>query len=132
MMVSPPCTTLLTTGRREHWRCMSQTRIIHILTLDGVLGIVPQLEISAITGYCYRIHSTFLAVEVEHSDWAQEERWRWRSQYGIGIGDKGRRGGECEWGHESGEERGIAQVEEEEEEEKKEPGGRGRFWDFRE
>ena len=66
-------------GQQEAAAYLSQTRIFHILTLNGVLGIVPQLEISAITGYCYRIHSTFLAVEVEHSDWAQEERWRWRS-----------------------------------------------------
>ena len=47
---------------REHQETaanLSQTRIFHILTLNGVLGIVPQLVISAITGYCFRVHSTF-------------------------------------------------------------------------
>ena len=38
---------------------LPQTRIFHILTITGVLGIVPQLVISAITGYCFRIHLTF-------------------------------------------------------------------------
>ena len=43
-------------GHQEAAANLSQTRIFHILTLNGVLGIVPQLAISAITGYCFRIH----------------------------------------------------------------------------
>ena len=46
-------------GHQEAAANLSQTRIFHILTLNGVLGIVPQLAISAITGYCFRIHSRF-------------------------------------------------------------------------
>ena len=46
-------------GQQEAAAYLSQTRIFHILTLNGVLGIVPQLVISAITGYCFRVHSTF-------------------------------------------------------------------------
>ena len=46
-------------GNQEADTNLPQTRIFHILTLNGVLGIVPQLVISAITGYWFRIHLTF-------------------------------------------------------------------------
>ena len=88
MMVSPPCTTLLTTGRREHWRCMSQTRIIHILTLNGVLGIVPQLVISAITGYCFRVFSTFSS-DLTLNIWIGHKRRGGGGEVKKGLGTRG-------------------------------------------
>ena len=81
-------------GHQEAAANLSQTRMFHILTLNGVLGIVPQLVISAITGYCFRIHSTFssclkLNIRIGHKR---------RGGGGEVRMELGRRGDECEWG----------------------------------
>ena len=86
---------------REHQETaanLSQTRIFHILTLNGVLGIVPQLVISAITGYCFRVFSTFSS-DLTLNIWIGHKRGEVVNE-AVGRGF-----------HESGDERGIAQVE---------------------
>jgi len=68
---------------------LSQTRLFHAITLNGVLGIVSQLAISAITGYCFRIHSRFSSYFLRHQNRSSRlglglGRWRCRTVNVIG------------------------------------------------
>ena len=66
-------------GNQEADTNLPQTRIFHILTLNGVLGIVHQLTISAFIGYCFRNRDflgTFFNIRTggEDLDWEEGER----------------------------------------------------------
>ena len=65
---------------------------------NGVLGIVHQLVISAIIGYCFRFHSR-LSSCLKLNIWIRHKRGEVVSE-AVGRG----------W-HDSGDERGLAQVE---------------------
>ena len=78
-------------GHQETADNLSQTRIFHILTLNGVLGIVPQLVISAIIGYCFRIHSRISSC-LKLNIRIRQKRTRRIKEEKPERGDKGRGG----------------------------------------
>ena len=75
-------------GQQEAAAYLSQTRIFHILTLNGVLGIVPQLVISAITGYCFRVFSTFSS-DLTLNIWIGHKRRGGGGEVKKGLGTRG-------------------------------------------